>query len=160
MRKCKNILKNFGVQNNVPIFAVPKGNAEIAQLVERNLAKVEVAGPSPVFRSTERCSTHLSFFCSGLSALNSPPRGRHEVPGGNVIAWRRKAAPRVRAPFSAPQRDAARISLFFVQGWRPQRNYVIFVMINNSKYEKNTISFCSVIMFRLLTFLRKKRGED
>ena len=25
--------------------------AEIAQLVERNLAKVEVAGPSPVFRS-------------------------------------------------------------------------------------------------------------
>ena len=27
------------------------GNAEIAQLVERNLAKVEVAGPSPVFRS-------------------------------------------------------------------------------------------------------------
>ena len=26
-------------------------NAEIAQLVERNLAKVEVAGPNPVFRS-------------------------------------------------------------------------------------------------------------
>ena len=40
------------------IFAVPfktewqyKNIAEIAQLVERNLAKVEVAGPSPVFRS-------------------------------------------------------------------------------------------------------------
>ena len=35
------------------IFAIPIGkpNAEIAQLVERNLAKVEVAGPSPVFRS-------------------------------------------------------------------------------------------------------------
>ena len=27
------------------------GNAEIAQLVEHNLAKVGVAGPSPVFRS-------------------------------------------------------------------------------------------------------------
>ena len=26
-------------------------NAGVAQLVERNLAKVEVAGPSPVFRS-------------------------------------------------------------------------------------------------------------
>ena len=26
-------------------------NAEIAQMVECNLAKVEVAGPSPVFRS-------------------------------------------------------------------------------------------------------------
>ena len=28
--------------------------AEIAQLVERNLAKVEVAGPSPVFRSKQK----------------------------------------------------------------------------------------------------------
>jgi hypothetical protein len=28
--------------------------AEVAQLVERNLAKVEVAGSSPVFRSTDR----------------------------------------------------------------------------------------------------------
>ena len=37
-----------------PIFA------EIAQLVERNLAKVEVAGPSPVFRSKEVILT--SFF--------------------------------------------------------------------------------------------------
>ncbi len=27
------------------------GSAEVAQLVERNLAKVEVAGSSPVFRS-------------------------------------------------------------------------------------------------------------
>ena len=32
-------------------FASPK--AKIAQLVERNLAKVEVAGSNPVFRSTE-----------------------------------------------------------------------------------------------------------
>ena len=33
---------------------LPQGidNAEIAQLVEHNLAKVGVAGPSPVFRST------------------------------------------------------------------------------------------------------------
>jgi hypothetical protein len=30
------------------------GNAGIAQLVERNLAKVEVAGPSPVSRSVSR----------------------------------------------------------------------------------------------------------
>ena len=29
-------------------------NAEIAQLVEHNLAKVGVAGPSPVFRSFSR----------------------------------------------------------------------------------------------------------
>ena len=31
---------------------VYKVNAEIAQLVEHNLAKVGVAGPSPVFRSS------------------------------------------------------------------------------------------------------------
>ncbi len=38
--------------------------AEIAQLVERNLAKVEVAGPSPVFRSRKKridCSILFSF---------------------------------------------------------------------------------------------------
>ena len=33
------------------IFALPKGNAKIAQLVEHDLAKVGVAGSSPVFRS-------------------------------------------------------------------------------------------------------------
>ena len=31
---------------------ISKHQAEIAQLVEHNLAKVGVAGPSPVFRST------------------------------------------------------------------------------------------------------------
>ncbi len=36
-----------------------KISAELAHLVERNLAKVEVAGSSPVFRSTQKisCST-------------------------------------------------------------------------------------------------------
>ena len=37
-----------------------KRNAKIAQLVERNLAKVEVAGSNPVFRST----TKLKYICS------------------------------------------------------------------------------------------------
>ena len=39
-------------------------NAEIAQLVEHNLAKVGVAGPSPVFRSfigTARNNLHINF---------------------------------------------------------------------------------------------------
>ena len=34
-----------------PLHTFYKYNAEIAQLVEHNLAKVGVAGPSPVFRS-------------------------------------------------------------------------------------------------------------
>ena len=33
-------------------FLEDSSNAEIAQLVEHDLAKVGVAGPSPVFRST------------------------------------------------------------------------------------------------------------
>ena len=36
------------------IIYICSPNAEIAQLVERNLAKVEVAGPSPVFRSKRK----------------------------------------------------------------------------------------------------------
>ncbi len=31
--------------------------AEVAQLAERNLAKVEVAGSDPVFRSNDWCAT-------------------------------------------------------------------------------------------------------
>ena len=40
--------------------------AEIAQLVEHNLAKVEVAGPSPVFRSKQKADsqTIIGFFIS------------------------------------------------------------------------------------------------
>ena len=34
-----------------PLHKNKKNNAAIAQLVEHNLAKVGVAGPSPVFRS-------------------------------------------------------------------------------------------------------------
>ncbi len=43
--------------------------AEIAQLVERNLAKVEVAGPSPVFRSKE--VEMASFFVAQSDANRS-----------------------------------------------------------------------------------------
>ena len=49
--------KKFAVSKKNVTFAsafreMPIGIAEIAQLVEHNLAKVGVAGPSPVFRST------------------------------------------------------------------------------------------------------------
>ena len=50
---CRKFEEIFADSKYRCIFAIPigKANAEIAQLVERNLAKVEVAGPSPVFRS-------------------------------------------------------------------------------------------------------------
>ena len=47
-------MEKFGVSNFLVTFALAitkHAFAEIAQLVERNLAKVEVAGSSPVFRS-------------------------------------------------------------------------------------------------------------
>ena len=44
--------KKFGSLKNIRTFAIPNGkNAEIAQLVEHNLAKVGVASSSLVFRS-------------------------------------------------------------------------------------------------------------
>ena len=65
---CKHFrqLSSFFEKKQEKVLAVPKKsitfasafremhekNAEIAQLVEHNLAKVGVAGPSPVFRST------------------------------------------------------------------------------------------------------------
>ena len=83
-------IENFAGTNFHSIFAVPKRrfrrrHAEIAQLVERNLAKVEVAGPSPVFRSNNkgRTSPVLPFVVDagharGLSARpqGAPFRGR------------------------------------------------------------------------------------
>ena len=44
--------KKFGSKEKIPTFAIPFGKfAEIAQLVEHNLAKVGVASSSLVFRS-------------------------------------------------------------------------------------------------------------
>ena len=45
-------MTNFAV-HSYGFILMSETFAEIAQLVERNLAKVEVAGPSPVFRSTK-----------------------------------------------------------------------------------------------------------
>ena len=47
-------------------------NAEIAQLVERNLAKVKVAGPSPVFRSNKKADfSKVCFFLFSYSNSES-----------------------------------------------------------------------------------------
>ena len=52
-------MRRFGCLQKLPTFALAierdrLGNAEVAQLVEHNLAKVRVAGSSPVFRSLKR----------------------------------------------------------------------------------------------------------
>lgn len=68
VKKLQNTLEKFGVSNFLVTFALAitkHAFAEIAQLVERNLAKVEVAGPSPVFRSKNQQLTEmrLLIFC-------------------------------------------------------------------------------------------------
>lgn len=56
MNKCPKFA--LAIRNKTSVAVLNKfENAKIAQLVERDLAKVEVAGSSPVFRSkTIQCS--------------------------------------------------------------------------------------------------------
>ncbi len=51
---------------DVQIKLVEENYAKIAQLVEHNLAKVGVAGSSPVFRSPLKLTVEaVNFFCPG-----------------------------------------------------------------------------------------------
>ena len=62
-KNLKKVQRGIASNEILPIFASPKSttglqtksliNAGVAQLVEHNLAKVRVAGPSPVSRSEE-----------------------------------------------------------------------------------------------------------
>ena len=54
----KKSAEKFGSKKNLRTFAIPFGKyAEIAQLVEHNLAKVGVASSSLVFRSENQAVT-------------------------------------------------------------------------------------------------------
>ena len=58
-KKVKKVAKKFGGKEKMSTFAIPNEkngspNAEIAQLVEHNLAKVGVASSSLVFRSKSK----------------------------------------------------------------------------------------------------------
>ncbi len=46
----------------LPLHSQFDGQAEVAQLVERNLAKVKVAGSRPVFRSKDEAPFSELFF--------------------------------------------------------------------------------------------------
>ena len=71
--------------------------AEIAQLVEHNLAKVGVAGPSPVFRSYLWLFTFFVRKEQILHNCRNGGIGRHE---GLKIPWPVMAV-RVRVPLAA-----------------------------------------------------------
>ena len=79
-RSTNNRLKFFG-QKAMPYFCNPLvlyKLAEVAHLVEHDLAKVGVAGSSPVFRSASPPSWRIFFHCPGGGI------GRH---AGLKILW-------------------------------------------------------------------------
>ena len=68
----------FAGLQKIPTFAT--ANAEIAQLVEHNLAKVGVASSSLVFRSSLKVSFPLTFF-HALTFRTALYMMRHRVCG-------------------------------------------------------------------------------
>ena len=72
------ILKKFGNPKIISTFAIPI--AEIAQLVEHDLAKVGVASSSLVFRSSLKVSFPLTFF-HALTFRTALYMMRHRVCG-------------------------------------------------------------------------------
>ena len=101
--------KKFGDSDFLPTFALANENhAEIAQLVERNLAKVEVAGPSPVFRSNNKgrtspvlplflmqgmpgaCPRDLKAPFSGAGGVNNESRPSLALCASPVFRFRKK----------------------------------------------------------------------
>ena len=123
-------IENFAGTNFHSIFAVPKRrfrrrHAEIAQLVERNLAKVEVAGPSPVFRSNNKGRTESVLpllLMQGMPGaclrdLKAPLSGAGGVNNGSrpSLAHSASASPVFRSR-EAKERRIARFSFLFFGG--------------------------------------------
>ena len=122
-------MENFAEWNSCSIFAVPKRrfrrhNAEIAQLVERNLAKVEVAGPSPVFRSNIKGRTGqvlpLMLVVEQVRTcprdLKTPLPGAGGVDNGSRPLARSASASPVFRSREAKERRIARFSFLFFGG--------------------------------------------
>ena len=97
--------------------------ADVAHLVERHLAKVEVAGSSPVIRSKKimgiRQDAHFLLYEKGLEKVGSLS-GEFKQSGGlfkRPWACRQAGSAAERAPSSAPYyRTLNRVSVFCFPG--------------------------------------------
>ena len=76
----------FGKVCCIIIFVAERAirNADVAHLVERNLAKVEVAGSSPVIRSKELNALLSSFFIRRHSQVVRHESAKLRFPSSNL----------------------------------------------------------------------------
>ena len=77
----------------IAYFHVNTLSADLAHLVERDLAKVEVAGSSPVIRSIKIPTTH-----SGGRYFYAAAYGREQPPGGEAAGRNRTTDTRIFSP--------------------------------------------------------------
>ena len=82
--------------NNPPSLKLRRRTAKVAHLVEHDLAKVGVAGSSPVFRSESRQAGGVTGFFLGDSPKRAGPGGGIGRHAGLKILF---AATRVRVQF-------------------------------------------------------------
>ncbi len=66
------LLDDQGLALGLPVMYIRKPVAGIAQLVERNLAKVDVAGSSPVSRSTRKSAWYNPLARKNVKVPMSP----------------------------------------------------------------------------------------
>src|SRR6266704_700924 len=98
------------------VAILPRSQADVAQLVEHHLAKVRVAGSSPVIRSGARSGNVCP--CQRVSALRQLPGGvlpSASSPHGGVAEWFRQGSAKPCTPvqFRAPPPSDLR-------EWRPR----------------------------------------
>ena len=75
-----------GTENPCVVGSIPTGgtiSADLAHLVERHLAKVEVAGSSPVIRSKRKRTTLRSPFSFGTQMYGAALQVQSQAPSRN-----------------------------------------------------------------------------
>jgi hypothetical protein len=112
-------------------------NAEVAQLVERNLAKVEVAGSSLVFRSIEFHPPLVDgiFYLRHRDLTDGPK---------NALTWVAELVDALDLKSSDPQRS---------YGFNSRPGYNPFQIVDNQQIERDFL-FCSCPVSCLFSILR------
>ena len=115
-----------------------RGYAVVAQLVERHLAKVEVASPSLVYRSTCGCSSMA------------------ELQPSKLVTWVRFPSP---APFFYTARLLITVGIYFAVNKKKKQNKHQYQYRCNGKYGCKTCSGCMFCSFVAVVFICRRFVE-